>query len=259
MRSFDIVAAMCLMAGTAHADDPGQRDELPPSVHASTDVSGPALLDHVQAIDAANDRAFVLGTALVQPMGNVDMSLRSVVEHGAILGLAAGIGFGIELSVDSAWLGGTTHENVLGVGAKVRIVRRGTWAVSVDASVHKVSTDAGDYMYSTNYYMTGVKLTGCASPTCNALVTVGLGIAASKESLTTDGVFDTIAPVVTGSVVIGTGAFRPMLELAYADDAYGVIGARFGGRHVAFDCGVGFTSLGGNVGGGLMLGLAVRP
>ena len=59
MRCFDLVAAMCSDGRERRACRRSRpaRDELPPSVHASTDVPGPdAARPAMQAIDAANDR-----------------------------------------------------------------------------------------------------------------------------------------------------------------------------------------------------------
>jgi hypothetical protein len=86
-------------------------------------------------------------------------------------------------------------------------------------------------------YVVGMRITTCTGSECNAQFTFGGGFGASSTSYTS--VTDTLTPELDASFIVGKSWCRPLLEVTILDGELGFLGLRFGGRHVAFDTGVG--------------------
>ena len=231
-----------------------RRTEDPPPVERPV-AEPPAtdLLARARDGDASSDRAFGRSTAIALRPGQFDFSLRTAVEQGSMLSIAAGLGHGVELSVDAGYARQLGSD--YGAGIKLVLAEHATWAFAIDAGLHSMHI-AGD---SGAIFSADLKVTHCALD-CGMLFTAGVGLAAAAVS---DGEAPPL-PFFELSMVFGTGPIRPLLEgLTLAGAAnFGFAGVRFGGRHVAIDAGLGLggsLDSGGDAGKAMMVGLAVRP
>lgn len=259
------IAVVLGIAGTASAQ-PGMMDPDPavsppgltPAVVPPAPPPPPAVvapIDEASRRDAASDRAFGLGTAIVLPSGVSDASLR-VGPFGALGSVAVGIGGGLEVSADYG--SGHDQATMYGGGLKVSLGHGATWALALDGSIHKAGDNYGGS--GATLYTFGGRVTTCIDAGCSALWSGGLGVYTSSDSS------DKI-PVLSTSLVLGRGGVKPLLELAYlaapnAGGALGFAGLRLGGSHVAIDVGVGFVAAAGDSGGSAgvpMVGVALRP
>jgi hypothetical protein len=232
----------------------GPPGEEPPHVEAW--VPPPPVVDLVQQRvndDAAADRSFGRSTAFALDPGQFDFSMRTAVEDGSMLSMAAGFGHGVELSVDAAYARQIGSD--YGVGLKVAFDRHETWSLAVDTSVHTVSVNRSDdrgTMWSAD-----LKVTTCAA-SCQMLFTGGAGVVYVQDNETPP------VPFLELAMVFGTGLVRPMIEGMSLSGAlnFGYAGVRIGGRHVAVDLGVGVGALiddSPDSFAAMMLGLGVRP
>src|SRR5450432_3527726 len=97
-----VTLGILLAAATAHADNrvavadqvgpPGMATEEPPHVDRPVVVEPtPSPLAKLADADAMSDRAFGRSTALMLQSGQFDFSMRTAVEHGSMLSVAAGL------------------------------------------------------------------------------------------------------------------------------------------------------------------------
>jgi hypothetical protein len=245
-----------LLARAAAADPvaaepkPAPTDQPAPRIDAPTTPTEPSALDERAAHDAAADRALGFGTAINLRPGSVDITLRSVLNHGGMLSAAIGVTRSVELSVQAIRIG--TVGMGFGAGAKVALHRARTWALAVDGNI-----TVGD-----NRYATASALISTCIDDCVALFTSSVGVASVDEH----GVrlFDNpdamSGPQLVGdaSIVIGTSWLRPLIEVADFGMPLGFAGARFTSRHLAFDIGVG-AAYHYDTQAGAVIALTVRP
>ena len=240
--------------GMTPVDEPPHRDV----VAVAPTPTGPTQLEQLARYDAAYDRAYAHGTAVTLRPGDFDISLRSVLKHGAMLSVAAGVTRNIELSAEglkSSYLG-----EAVGAGIKIAVVRAPKWALAIDASVfaffaHPEFSAGGNIE---RMYSTAARVTTCATSACDALFSAGLGVAVASDPF---GTGPSIVPTLDSSIIFGKSWARPMFEIAYLGGWLGFGGFRFGGRHVGFDAGLGVISDNGPGGSATtaVIGLSVRP
>lgn len=232
----------------------GPPGEEPPRVDAW--VPPPPVVDLIQQRlddDAAADRSFGRSTAITLDPGQFDFTMRTAVEDGSMMSMAAGVGHGVELSVDAAYARQLGSE--YGLGLKFGFDRHATWALAIDTSVHTVSVDRSNDRGT--MWSAGLEVTTCAA-SCEMLFTGGAGIVYVQDNQTPP------VPFLELAMVFGTGLVRPMLEgmsLSGALD-FGYAGFRIGGRHVGVDLGVGLGAAMDNSSdsfAAMMVGLGVRP
>ncbi|HEY6035649.1 MAG TPA: hypothetical protein VIV58_15350 [Kofleriaceae bacterium] len=255
-----------LAAASVHADPPanakrvaalgGPPGEEPPHVAAWVPPAPIAdVLAQRRDADAASDRSFGRSTAIPLDGGQFDFSMRTAVEDGSMISMAAGFGYGVELSADAGY--GRQLGHTYGLGLKYAFERHATWAIAVDTSVHSIGIDRTSddgTMWSAD-----LKLTTCAA-SCGMLFTAAAGAVYVQQSYNSS----SPTPFLELAMVFGTGLVRPMIEgiSLSGDQNLGFAGFRLGGKHVAVDLGVG---LGATLGGSsdsftaMMLGLGVRP
>jgi hypothetical protein len=233
----------------------GDRDEPPGGPPAP--VAQPEGLAAYAARDPAADRAFGTSTAVALPSGKVDISGRASF-FGGVGSVAAGLGGGIEVSADV----GAIADDVgsIGGGVKITVAHSRTVALAATASYHRMSDDCYDCSSDDGLWAVGGVVSTCIGETCSSLLSAGGGVMGVADD-------DDKIGYVTGSLVAGSGSFRPILEgAALLGDGGGVLGfagARIGGKRVAFDAGIGFVVAddGGDGGaaGAPMIGLSIRP
>lgn len=232
------------------------RDEPPrPAPVDAPEAPERSALDTAIARDAAADRAYGTSTALALPSGRLDLSGRASA-FGGIASVAAGIGSGLEISADVAGIGGE-QLGFLGGGVKLEIAHGRRWALAATASYHRITEDGGDYMDQAGLWSAGGVVSACSARDCPVLVSAGGGIMGVTESDS-----DTV-PYLSGSLIAGTGSFRPILEgaalLVDNGGLLGFFGARIGGKRVAVDAGFGVLVADGDGGALPMLGLSIAP
>ena len=233
-----VVLGLGLGLTTAHAEPKRVATAEPPGMTAPVDdsqavVVQPGALDRAASTDAAYDRGFFASTALSLEPGQFDMSLRSALKTGAVASIAAGLGHGVELSIDGSKIGGVGK--TLGVGVKLEVARHGTWALAATGSVHSLYPTNSDE--SSRTYVVGMRVTTCTGSECTAQFTFGGGFGATTTPY--GDVTQNLTPELDASFIIGKSWCRPLFELTILDGELGFLGLRFGGRHVAFDVGVG--------------------
>lgn len=265
------VAVALALPSVASAQAPGMYDPTPPlappgmtplaaDVDEPPQVTAPAPaqpavlapLALAAARDAADDRAYGTSTALTVPAGKIDASLRAA-PFGAIAGVSAGLVDGLEVSADGSVLAveGDGAQSY-GFGAKLALARTARWALAIQGSYHVLGDD-GESSGTALWSLGGV-VSGCTDAQCSALLSFGGGVMVSDDFES-----DRI-PYAWGSALLGTGGFRPILEAAVLEGGVlGFLGARMGGKRVAFDLGIGFLGGGGEGGGLPIAGLSVRP
>jgi hypothetical protein len=232
-------------------------DEPPLSAPSLTSVAPPPApelspIERAARRDAADDRAYGTSTALVVPQGQVDASLR-VAPFGGVLSVAAGLGGGLELSADVGGIVADAGMGTYGVSAKLALVRRYGWTFAVLGGYHKAGDgENGD----AGLYNVGAVVSGCTDRDCSGLISIGAGVMGSTQDSSSDSI-----PYAWGSLLLGTGGFRPIIEGAVLQGGVlGFVGARMGGRRAALDLGLGFLGADGGEGGGLPIAaLSVRP
>jgi hypothetical protein len=265
-----------LAAANVHADSAGPADPAAPAPaaaprvaalggppgeeppHVAAWVPPPPVIDVLgqrRDDDAASDRSFGRSTAIALDGGQFDFTLRTAVEDGSMMSMAAGFGHGVELSVDAAY--GRQIGSAYGVGLKWSFDRHATWALAVDTSVHTVGIDRADdrgTMWSAD-----LKVTTCAA-SCGMLFTAAAGVVYTQQDYSDS----SPTPFLELAMVFGSGLVRPMIEglSLSGDNNLAFAGFRLGGRHVAVDLGVGLgASLGDNSDSfaAMVLGVGVRP
>ena len=225
-----------------------------PSLTAALPPAAPELtaIERAARRDSANDRAFGTSTALTVPDGQVDASLR-IAPVGGILSLAAGLGNGIEISVDAGGVVGEDGVGSYGIGAKLALAHKGGWGLAVQAGIHSMGDGESD---SISLWNVGAVVSGCSDADCSGLISLGGGVLGSSDS------YDDKIPYAWASMLLGTGGFRPIIEGSVLQGGIlGFLGARMGGRHAALDLGIGFlgSSEGGDGGALPVAALSVRP
>lgn len=212
-------------------------------------------LHAVRDADAASDRGYGLSTAIALDAGQLDLSLRTAFEHGSMLSTAAGLGHGLELSFSVGY--GRTLGTAYTFGAKAQFVDDEDFAFALDADV-SLTRDEADLPEDATLWAVDAKATRV---TRYVVATGALGVLRASDMDEVPAV-----PFVEGSLLIGSGPVRPLLEAFSFFGLYNLAfaGLRCGGTHVAFDLGAG---VGGSfrhdsnddTGVALMLGLSVRP
>jgi hypothetical protein len=229
----------------------GDRDEPPGGQPAP--VEEPQGLAAYAARDPAADRAFGTSTAVALPAGTMDLSGRASF-FGGVGSIAAGLGGGVEISADVGALPDAVGS--IGGGVKLVVAHSQTVALAATASYHRISDDCYDCSSSDDaLWAVGGVVSTCLGDSCSSLLSAGGGVMGVTDE-------DKLG-YVSGSLVAGSGSFRPILEgVALLGDGGGVLGfagARIGGRRVAFDAGIGFVLADDSGGGAPMVGLSIRP
>ena len=256
------IALGLVMAAAAHADGrvavldgpPGTTPTIAqqaPVVDTLQPVADPAPLAAIAAEDAMSDRAFGRSTAINLRPGQFDFSMRTAVEHGSMLSVAAGLADSVELSADAGYARHLGDD--YGVGLKFSLLRHASYALAIDSSVRSTSEDSvRSWLVSADF-----KVTTCALD-CNMLFTAGLGF------ITAPGENSNTMPTLELSMLFGRGVVRPMIEAleisgdAGASFAFG--GLRIGGKHVGVDLGAGVLDLSyRDASVGMVVGVGVRP
>jgi len=262
-----LVLLVLALPSVAAAQAPGMYDPTPPlappgmtPLAADTDeppsppAPAPALspIELAAARDAADDRAYGTSTALTVPAGKVDASLR-VASFGGIASVSAGVVDGLEVSADMGLVLPEDGAASYGVGAKLALVKKGGWGLAVEGSYHQMGDDGGGG--AVGLWSLGGVVSGCTDRECSALLSFGGGVLVSEDSAS-----DRL-PYAWASALLGTGGFRPVLEGAVLEGGVlGFLGARMGGRKVAFDLGIGILGASAGEGGALPIaGISVRP
>ena len=212
----------------------------------------PAPIELSAARDSASDRAYGTSTALVVPDGKVDMSVRAA-PIGALASITAGLGSGLELGADYGGIIGEDGIGSYGIGGKLALARKGSWAFAVQGSYHQLGGDGeGEPL---TLWSAGAVVSGCSGHDCAALISLGGGVLASSDSS------DDTIPYAWGSMLLGTGGFRPTVEGTVLEGGMlGFLGARMGGRNAALDLGLGILAGPDGEGGALpVAALSVRP
>jgi len=200
-----------------------------------------------------SDRAFGRSTAINLSSGQFDFSMRTAVEHGSMLSVAAGLTTGIELLADAGYARHLADD--YGIGVKFSVLRRATYALAIDVSVHSTSEQSA----RSSVVSADFKVTTCALD-CNMLFTAGTGFTRTIADYNSE-----TMPTVELSTIFGRGVVRPLLEALVitgdsgVDLAFG--GLRIGGRHVGVDLGVGLigTNYTQQSSFGMLVGVGVRP
>jgi hypothetical protein len=249
-----------VMAAAAHADGRVAVLDGPPGTTPTiaeqaplvdTQPADPTPLATIAAADAMSDRTLGRSTAINLRPGQFDFSMRTAVEHGSMLSIAAGLTDGIELSADAGYA--RHYGDDYGVGFKFSILRRATLALAIDASVHSTSEESErSWLLSADF-----KVTTCALD-CNMLLTAGVGL------VTTPGENGDTMPTLELSMLFGRGVVRPMIEALAIDGNPGASfafgGLRIGGKHVGVDLGAGVVEASYNDAAvGMVVGIGVRP
>jgi hypothetical protein len=111
---------------------------------------------------------------------------------------------------------------------------------------------------TTKIFSGTARVTSCLGDDCGSLWTFGAGVAMATQYGTSS-----YQPMLDTSVQLGTGFVRPMAELTVLAGEVAFAGARFGGRHITVDAGVGkvFGDLTHTLGDTAMamVGLGMRP
>jgi hypothetical protein len=265
-----LAAALVLAPAVAFAQAPGMYDTgrplappgMTPPEHdrdapAQATPAQPSGLEAVAARDAAADRAYGTSTAIALPSGKVDLSGRASY-FGAMGSVAAGLGGGLEISAD---IGAVTDDVAsVGGGLKLVVTHSRTASLAATASYHHMSDDCYDCSSAGALWAVGGVVSTCVGETCSSLLSAGGGVMGM-----TDG--DNTIAYVSASLIAGTGKFRPIVEgaamLAQGGGVLGFVGARMGGKRVAFDGGVGFLLPADGEGDGgaaaPMVGLSISP
>ncbi|MFT3700656.1 MAG: hypothetical protein QM831_46355 [Kofleriaceae bacterium] len=250
------ITALLLVGQVAHADTRvAVADPAVPEVPNPIDKTDPAPVDTtlhaMRDSDAASDRAFGRGTAIALDQGQFDFSIRTAADHGSMLSTAGGLGHGIELSFAAAY--GRTLGTDYQIGAKIQLVDHEDFAFAIDTSINVMKEEGHDQ--TENIWTIDAKIT---KVTRNVVASASLGILKVPDSDVPP------LPFVDGALILGSAPVRPMLEVFSFMGVFnmGFAGIRVGGKHVAFDLGVGAagTSDSSSDGGvALMVGLGVRP
>jgi hypothetical protein len=224
-----LLVTVCLLAGTARADDL---------------LGGPELAAANRS-DAAHDRGLLVSTARALDAGEVDLTVRGAYTFwGRYTGesLTAGIGHGIELAV-----GTMSAMHATSAGIKLELVERPTWAIAATASITSgTGTTEGGYNNPVDetLVVASIRLTTCYGDTCSVQLTGGIG--GGVDWVRTPQYRDVIVgpvrgpPVqLDGNVTIGTGRLRPMVELEILEGIVAIAGVRLASKHVSIDVGLG--------------------
>jgi hypothetical protein len=222
-----VLVVICILAAAAHADPPGMTTLAPVA---------PNDLDQLARSDAASDRGFAFDSGLVLGRGDVDVSLRSLLEHGSNLGLGVGLGGGVALSIDGTDGLGGRYES-LGGGVRVRIARGPRYEFSLATGYHWASqgADTIDQPFSGGYLTVGGDLAIAVND--RLLMSFGLGAARyTGDGDSTTGFYG------HADLVVGASWLRMLVEVGDVGSPFAVVGARLATAHVSVDLGVGASS-----------------
>ena len=252
-----------VMAAAAHADGrvavldgppgttPTIAEQAAPMIDTLQPAADPAPLATIAANDAMSDRAFGRSTAINLRPAQFDFSMRTAVEHGSMLSIAAGVSDGLELSADAGYARHLGDD--YGVGFKISVLRRATYALAIDLSIHSTSEESvRSWLASADF-----KVTTCALD-CSMLFTAGLGF------VTAPGENSDTMPTLELSMLFGTSVVRPMIEVLAIDGDAGASfafgGLRIGGKHLGVDLGAGVLDISyRDPAVGMVVGVGVRP
>jgi hypothetical protein len=223
-------------------------DQPPPEATAKATSDG---LVRRNQIDAASDRAFLLGTAITPGAGKLGVTWRGVI--GPSVGVAAvSAGLTDRLEVGAHLVHAEDEgESVRGGHVKVQVLRQARSAIAIEANLLGTDGDEGVGLVMAS-------MTSCIDAGCDTIASLHGGALYS-----TDG-GDEI-PLVGGiSLVGGGGTFKFFGELytAEADSERligGTLGMRFSGRQFAFDLGVAVAGSGGHAAAVPVAAVSLRP
>jgi len=241
-----LLALPALAAAQPGPDDPTPPGMTPPVVPARAVPPPPSGLELADQRDAAADRAFGSSTALVVPRGTADVSIRA--GSGVLdTSVALGLGGGLELSAD---YGRGGNQSMAGAALKVGLVREGMFGLAIEGGFHSTNNQDSSTPSGTAW-STGAAASLCSDSSCAVLLSGTAGIVGDGNHSGT---------YATGSVLFGTGGFRPMLEVAViSGESLEFLGVRMGGRNASVDVGIAAAS---DEDGGAVIplfGLTVRP
>lgn len=229
------LAVVLLLAATGHADPTRVAALDPPGMTPELAPAAPPLspLEEAIARDALASRGGLYDTALTLPTGAIAASARAIPDGGLVT-LAVGV-TPFELVIDA----GKTFNgqaDLYGASAKLAVMRRPTWQLALEGSYHQISIGCGDCT-DTNGFVTASGIgTGCLDAECRAILTLGAGMSLPARG-------DNVALIMTSGLMLGSGAFRGIADLAVAGDyAYGFGGVRIGGAQLALDFGAAFAA-----------------
>jgi hypothetical protein len=246
------------MVGVAYADPPGLTTPTATATATSTTttttaVAPPGELDQLATSDAASTRGAVSDSGIVLGTGKVDVTLLTLATDGSQIGVAVGVGAGVELSVDALDALGGRYDS-LGGNVRLQIARGPRHAISVAAGYHWGSNDFGDAAPFLGGYVT---LGGDLAYAVNdrLLTSFGLGVVHADGG---DGMSGSTSLYGHADLVFGRSWVRLLTEVGFLGAPDAVVGARFASRRVSADLGLGVTGLNEVSSPLLLLALSVR-
>jgi hypothetical protein len=274
-----LLGVSLLTIGTAaYADAPGAPMAPQPAVVAAPAPPPPPApagdLEQLAANDAASSRGFLFDTGSVLHAGEVETSLRTVVETGSAITVAVGVGGGVQLSVDGLY-GFDGRYEAVGGDVRMRVLGGPRYAVSISAGYHWASSSLDDGEPTNGSFLTfGGDLALAVSD--RMLLSIGLGVAHWSGDNDSDGGEPIPVGVagrinlaslpdpstdITGHVglVFGRSWIRLLAEIGDIGDAYGLVGARLATRHVSVDLGLGAVTGDAFSSPAVVFGLSARP
>ena len=217
-------------------------------------VSSSAHADPIDTLASSPlaERGIVLGTALTVPTGEVELSARTVIVAGEAT-VAIGLAPTTELWVDAAL--GTALDHTYAVGLKQVIVHRGTWQLALEGTARRITEYDSNPYDPVGTLSFGPTLGGRAD--AFGLTAIASACADDCHALFTGGVTAAVMPSSSAQnaalfyawidASYGREHVRGIVELAAVPGvggAFGMLGLRAGWRHVAFDVGLGYASIG---------------
>ncbi|HEY3802645.1 MAG TPA: hypothetical protein VGL61_08545 [Kofleriaceae bacterium] len=269
--------SLLTIATAAYADPPGSAMPPQPSIVAAPAPAPPPPasgdLDRLASNDAASSRGFVFDSGSVLHAGEVETSLRTIIETGSALSLAVGVGGGVQLSVDGLY-GQDGRYEALGGQVRMRVLGGPRYAVSIAAGYHWASSSLDEGEPTNGSFLTfGGDLALAVSD--RVLLSIGLGVSHFSGDNNMTEVEDPVGVAghidlaelpdpstdVIGHVglVVGRSWVRLLAEVGDIGDAYGLVGARLATRHVSVDLGVGAVTGEGFSSPAVVFGLSGRP
>jgi hypothetical protein len=234
MRALLLIAAV---GGVAHADPPG----MTASTTIVTAPPAPGELDQLATSDAASARTGVFDSGIVLDTGKVDVTLITAATQGSQLGVAVGVGGGVQLSLDALDAFGGRYESI-GGDVRLAVARGARHSIAVGVGYHAASSSLGqaEEPFIGSYLTLGGDFAYAFGD--RLLASFGTGFVRYDG---TDGMSTTTSLYGHAGLVYGAGLVRGIAELGYLGSPLGVVAARLATRHVSADLGVGAT--GGDV------------
>jgi hypothetical protein len=249
------------LAGEPETDTGAGTVLAPPGMMAPTAVDRPQTdrrptkaegLARRNQVDAASDRAFLMGSAITPGSGKVTATWRSVI--GPSVGMAAlSVGVTDRVEVGGHIIYGDDDESIKGGSVKVQVYRQARTAIAVEANL--LGTD-GDEVAG----LASASLSHCIDAGCGAIASLHAGALLSSEESP-----DEQVPLLGGvSLVLGGGHIKFLTELLTIEIDHerlvgGMFGMRFSSRQFAFDIGTAFAVAGDGGGAIPVMALTLRP